>query len=890
MPVPTRIVTAHFEQPDSTPYANAQFSYRQIPWSYSPGAVVLGGSIPDTTDGAGDAQTLLWTNSQGMRPSRYVCMYPNGEQSPTFVLPSGDTPISLDELLALTINWGIPDIEDLLDARDASIYGAFANETNIELGDALVGAKLTNDGIERTVHDVLDFFDDELERHDAQFAVSSDVTVMNLASIIGATTIRVTAPPAAARVGHWALIDAYTVDCEARKIVSIAGNVITLNAALNKAHGIGDAVLWQPTPQFHLSYWGCKSDGVTDDSAGFIACLAAVHEYSGTMLVPIGTTRIDSKINVPNYDVAGPQPKRPRQNTIRITGQGGFYDGSSQAPRNASILDLRYAGLQVDINEDYKIDTRGVGLLEIDHVVLTDLGTPAQGTSTDPIPMIRTTNTTLQIHDCGFLGTGNRSGQTCDQDCIQLGGRSSDRVYDGSNDAPFQGYGTVIHHNYFNRIRRAIHCYDDVNGCEFSSNSVWAASGSNLGAGAAAFDFEGWGLPNTSNKLIGNTFEMVGYTYGIALRKAQNFFIAGNDFYDMEPPSNGGPTLGGILISGTSGHHFIIQGWSEDADAPYIDNQSSVDDNTVLTSHSGQPSDFGGAIRFKSNATLLGTGRFNIQSTASNTIDWQPAAAQAVGFALMRIRRSALEGTDPNTLIWNLAYGGKLTIGGANAGSIDVFDAAGVKKMTITSNMKSFVGDGTGSFTFDTAGGGGNIALKSANTTFYAAAGDQYMQVVASTGRIQWCAPPATVYDTNLYRSNTNELRTDDRFIANDGIQTKYLASAGRISCTDADFTATPADGSMAILRNTSDSTVRLALRANGIWFYTLVEGTAERVRAPDGLVTKYLSGAGLVTITDGDFTTAPPDGTVAVVRNSTDSSVRLAIRANGAWKVATFA
>lgn len=167
MALPTRIVTSHFEYSNGAPVANEQFSFRRAPWSYQAGSVVLADSIPDITDANGDAATLLWTNAEGMRPSRYTVMFPNGEQSRMFVLPAGSTPISLDELFALALEWGVPDIEDLFDARDAAIYGALANTADPLLGDNLVGSTLTNDGIQRTVHAVLDEFDDQMDTHAA---------------------------------------------------------------------------------------------------------------------------------------------------------------------------------------------------------------------------------------------------------------------------------------------------------------------------------------------------------------------------------------------------------------------------------------------------------------------------------------------------------------------------------------------------------------------------------------------------------------------------------------------------------------------------------------------------------------------------------------------------
>jgi hypothetical protein len=53
-----------------------------------------------------------------------------------------------------------------------------------------------------------------------------------------------------------------------------------------------------------------------------------------------------------------------------------------------------------------------------------------------------------------------------------------------------------------------------------------------------------------------------------------------------------------------------------------------------------------------------------------------------------------------------------------------------------------------------------------------------------------------------------------------------------------------------------------------------------------DGVQTKYLSGPSKVTVSDADFIAPPPDGTVAVVHNSSTNTARLAIRANGTWRL----
>lgn len=75
-----------------------------------------------------------------------------------------------------------------------------------------------------------------------------------------------------------------------------------------------------------------------------------------------------------------------------------------------------------------------------------------------------------------------------------------------------------------------------------------------------------------------------------------------------------------------------------------------------------------------------------------------------------------------------------------------------------------------------------------------------------------------TSTDTNLYRSAANVLKTDDQFIAADGLAGKYVSAAGRVNGADTDFTVTPPNGTMYVVRNSTDSKGYLTGRVNGAW------------------------------------------------------------------------
>ncbi len=79
-----------------------------------------------------------------------------------------------------------------------------------------------------------------------------------------------------------------------------------------------------------------------------------------------------------------------------------------------------------------------------------------------------------------------------------------------------------------------------------------------------------------------------------------------------------------------------------------------------------------------------------------------------------------------------------------------------------------------------------------------------YVFSVDITGKLTW------LIDTNLYRSAANVLKTDDQFIAVDGVATKTKAGTP----TDGDFATTPPDGTIVV-----DSTAsKIWVRVGGTW------------------------------------------------------------------------
>src|SRR6267378_4333514 len=145
-----------------------------------------------------------------------------------------------------------------------------------------------------------------------------------------------------------------------------------------------------------------QCDGVTDDTTAInntIATAASSTNASspgGTIMFPASTCLMLGAMDIPYH--GGASSTLPYQKPLRLTGTESSANGYWTVialPSGGSVLDMRYAG--GDGTHVAKIDTRGAGRLEIDHLTIKDGGT-------DNYPFIQTTNTTVFIHDNAFSG------------------------------------------------------------------------------------------------------------------------------------------------------------------------------------------------------------------------------------------------------------------------------------------------------------------------------------------------------------------------------------------------------------------------------------------------------------------------------------------------------
>jgi len=287
--------------------------------------------------------------------------------------------------------------------------------------------------------------------------------------------------------------------------------------------GAWASLAWTNGTRVDVRRFGAVGDGLTDDTLAVQAAMDSLAGIGGVVVIPEGHYIIDGQLVPPHYeDVSG----IVRQAPIMLEGVGAYLAPRTEyslAPVGGSILDLRYA-------DGPKFATYGTGMLEATGITFADLDM-----NFDDAPFIYTTNTTLHIHDCAFYGKLGGYGLP-ENDAIVLGGTSAANPGRSDPNGPFQGYGTVIRDNFFNRIRRAVYGRVFANGVAFYSNTIWSSCGTNLPDGAAIeIDGDPDGLsPQAASGwyVAGNLIEMVYYPYGIKTRESQrNAFIA-NNFFD----------------------------------------------------------------------------------------------------------------------------------------------------------------------------------------------------------------------------------------------------------------------------------------------------------------------------------------------------------------------
>lgn len=338
------------------------------------------------------------------------------------------------------------------------------------------------------------------------------------------------------------VVSVLPANCSVGQQVSFLGTVYTCTAIDTWTPGASGVSL--PTTQVSAaSYagadWCAKvqaADAVIGANPGIIVVPSTIAgTCAGTLTFAFNGTAASRTIifdygtftgslaELPN-DGASP----PKQAPFRFTGQNTSFSFLSKLNAGSSFLNLTNNAAVA------KIDTRGGGYLEIDHLTVED-------TSTDCSQFFFDSNTVMHVHDNAFVGT-TAAPSACN-DVFQFGGNTSSGN-DGTTGSEFSGYGTVIRDNYFGKIRQLAIFNNFANNISIVDNAVDSNSGFSTGPillfSAATHAAE-------ANYIAGNTFEVCGYSLfanftGIA---HGNTFV-GNGLWDA----------GLCGVSGTAGYNW----------------------------------------------------------------------------------------------------------------------------------------------------------------------------------------------------------------------------------------------------------------------------------------------------------------------------------------------
>lgn len=144
---------------------------------------------------------------------------------------------------------------------------------------------------------------------------------------------------------------------------------------------------------------------------------------------------------------------------------------------------------------------------------------------------------------------------------------------------------------------------------------------------------------------------------------------------------------------------------------------------------------------------------------------------------------------------------------------------------------------------------------------------------LAVDGRHELGAGGSSAVDVNLYRATNGRLGTDHQFLALQGVGTIRISGAGKVTAVDGDFSRTPPDGQLAVVENTTDSTVRFAVRSGGVW------------KVGPSLAADALTGTTLVlssTVTTTAVRTITNSGQHIEGRDATNTTTKFAIAFDG--------
>jgi hypothetical protein len=279
------------------------------------------------------------------------------------------------------------------------------------------------------------------------------------------------------------------------------------------------------------NFYNAKDFGILGDSSNVTLLFnnmidTVLRKGGGRIILPVGAIVVDSiRFNrfVGNTDLV--ETYSADGDTVKVMNPIVLEGHATQNYGQDNIL---WGGTRMYMrgtSGDARITTKATGYLELSHIGFSNKGMP------EPTTFIKTTNTTLNIHDCFF--EGRSSGYTSADDvCIVLGGNTT--KLNNTSNAPFQGYGTKIHNNFFSKISTAVLMQVYANSVNITDNNIWNNCGGLVSPKDAAIIIDGTGDNNSGAIVTGNLIEVGHYKYGINLVSNVNQSYFANNFYDSQ--------------------------------------------------------------------------------------------------------------------------------------------------------------------------------------------------------------------------------------------------------------------------------------------------------------------------------------------------------------------
>ncbi len=513
-----------------------------------------------------------------------------------------------------------------------------------------------------------------------------------------------------------------------------------------------------------LEQFGGVADGNPATGTGTIndaamdAALAAVHaNKGGTIQGKTGTYRFTKDFDQPTSTTANAQGIKPSY-PIRITGMGHHSAGEGALPKGGTIF-MWTAGS----GRPGRFVAKGEGTFSFDNFTWYSHEGNTAGSGR---PFLYSTNATI-------LGTNwaawtDKQGAQCDDDFWVAGGTTT-TLGDGDN-APFQGYKSLVTHGYLNGIRRGLYGRTYFNANNFSYNNFWTRCGSNLTTGVrAAIELDAdptaaySGAQYAVSNVIANNLVEIGaaYDYGIRLSNASQTQVIANDSYDTQAQF-----VATVRLESTALATMIQDGFGDNK--TYVSDGTPNQNYTRLAMVDGQQSIFKG---IKAGTTALGN-TFNGQTTVSTTGAKQLIIKPSVAMGTNRIfslDRSSAESLGANGITMDFSNGGEIRIDPDNLGLPAVgITTGGASNASFSAGFKTWAANGSGgTFTINTGTGGSYMDIKAYATRLYS----HTSSLMATVGNLYGGNGYSgiafgTAADVGIYRASSTQLRTDASFVS----------------------------------------------------------------------------------------------------------------------------